>query len=161
MPLKCLLTFLALSASLTFGFAQSTNEPIEFIPRRFLKNEAYKKCGIEMTPVQLIQVFRDDTNMTAHVKPMAWTYAGKTLLQATGTVLILWPLTELLYNDNPNWTLAYIGAACYLVAIPLQNNFSKRARAAIDYYNSGYQKPNRVGLSLQMNARGIGLALQF
>jgi hypothetical protein len=143
------------------SFAQNSNEQIEFIPKRLFKNESYKKCGIEMTPTQLIQVFRDDPNMTKFVKPLVMNYVGETLLQAAGGVLILWPLTEAIYKDDPNWNLAYIGAACYVVAIPFQKGFSKNAKSAIAYYNNGYQETSRVNFNLQMGSNGLGLAMKF
>jgi hypothetical protein len=141
--------------------AQNANEQIELIPKRFFKNEAYKKCGIEMTPTQLIQVFKDDPKMTQFVKPLALNYAGETILKAVGGILIFWPLTESIYRDNPNWNLAYIGAACYLVAIPFQNGFTKRAKSAIDYYNNGYKQASRVSFHLQVDSKGLGVAMKF
>jgi hypothetical protein len=142
-------------------FAQNANEQIELVPKRLFKNEAYRKCGIEMTPIQLIQVFRDDTKMTQFVKPLALNNAGEVILKAAGGILIFWPLTESIYRDNPNWNLAYIGAACYLAAIPLQNGFSKRAKSAIDYYNSGYKQASRVSFNLQIGSNGLGIAMKF
>ena len=142
-------------------FAQNTNEQIELVPKRFFKDEAYRKCGIEMTPTQLMQVFKDDPKMTQFVKPLALNYAGEAILKAVGGVLIFWPLTESIYRDNPNWNLAYMGVACYLVAIPFQNGFSKRAKSAIDYYNSGYKQASRVSFNLQVDSKGLGIAMKF
>jgi hypothetical protein len=144
-----------------FCLAQNAYEQIELIPKRLFKNEAYKRCGIEMMPTQLIQVFKDDPKMTQFVKPLELNYAGEAILKAVGGVLILWPLTESIYRDNPNWNLAYAGAACYLVAIPFQNGFSKRAKSAIDYYNNGYKQASSVSFHFQVDSKGLGLAMKF
>ncbi|MFY8036991.1 MAG: hypothetical protein ACOVMQ_07475 [Cyclobacteriaceae bacterium] len=114
-----------------------------------------------MTPTQLIQVFKDDPKMTQFVKPLALNYAGEALLKAVGGILIFWPLTESIYRDNPNWNIAYMGAACYLLAVPFQKGFSKRAKTAIDYYNNGYKQTARVNFSLQIDSKGLGISMKF
>jgi hypothetical protein len=48
-----------------------------------------------------------------------------------------------------------------LVAIPFQNGFSKRAKSAIDYYNSGYKQASRVSFNLQIDSKGLGIAMKF
>jgi hypothetical protein len=159
--MKKFLLIVLLAFAQQLCFAQNANEQIELIPKQFFKNEAYKKCGIEMTPTQLIQVFKDDPKMTQFVKPLALNYAGETILKAAGGILIFWPLTESIYRDNPNWNLAYIGAACYLVAIPFQNGFSKRAKSAIDYYNNGYKQASNVSFHFQVDSKGLGIAMKF
>jgi hypothetical protein len=156
--MKILLSIALLAFAHQLCFSQNTNEQIELIPRRFFKNEAYKKCGIEMTATQLIQVFKDDPNMTQFLKPLALNYAGESILKAAGGILILWPLTQ---GDNPNWNLAYIGAGCYLVSIPFQRGFSKKAKSAIDYYNNGYKQASRVSYNLKVDSKGLGIAMRF
>lgn len=155
--MKKLIISLSISLTTQLCFAQNANEQIDLFPKRFFKDEAYRKCGIEMTPTQLMQVFKDDPKMTQFVKPLALKYAGEAILKAVGGVLIFWPLTESIYRDNPNWNLAYMGVACYLVATPFQNGFSKRAKSAIDYYNSGYKQASREVLTCKSIQKDLGL----
>ena len=150
--------FLLLS---TLGtFAQSTN--IESVEKGFFKNKVYVKCGIEMTPMQMVKLFQEDPNMKDYYKPLALNNAASTLLYSIGTALILWPVGESLYNNsNPNWNLAYIGAGCVGLSIPFKKAYNKHAQRAVDYYNSGYKKTSAVQFNLMLDNNGLGLAMKF
>ena len=142
--------------------AQAYNEPIESIEKGLLfKKKVYKKCDIELTPTQLITLFKNDPNMNEYYKPVALNYTAALLLNTAATILILWPITESLYDEgDPNWNLAYIGAGCALLAIPFNLAFNKKSEAAVNYYNSGYQSSS-LRLNLQMSGNGLGLVMHF
>jgi len=147
-------------ASTLTTFAQSTN--IEVIEKGLFKNKVYVKCGIEMTPMQLVNLFQNDPNMKDYYKPIALNNAASTVLNAIGSTLIFWPIAESLYDkSDPNWNLAYIGAGCIVLSIPFKNAYNRHARRAVQYYNSGYQKTSDVNISLNLNSNGIGLAMKF
>jgi len=120
------------------------------------------KCGIEMSPAQLVTVFQNDPNMKDYYKPIALNNAASSLLYAIGSALVLWPVAESLYDKaNPDWNLAYIGAGCVVLSIPFKNAYHKHAARAVQYYNSGYKKTSAVHLNLNLDSNGLGLAMKF
>lgn len=139
-----------------------TDDAIEKTKTGLFKTQtAYKKCGITMTNAQFMDLLKDDPNMSEYLKPLALNYMGDVLLSTTATLLILWPVTEIIGgSDNPNWNLAYIGAGCALISIPFKKGFEKNADKAMKFYNNGYQKV-AVDFELNLNCNGLGLAMKF
>lgn len=126
------------------------------------KNKVYTKCDIDLTPNQLISVFKNDPNMKDYYKPIALNFAAYTLLNSAATILILWPVTESLYADtDPNWNLAYIGAACAVLTIPFRMGFDKHAGRAVEYYNSGYKNSSSVDFNFNVGGNGVGIVMNF
>ncbi|WP_422360642.1 hypothetical protein [Reichenbachiella sp.] len=158
---KILLTFFVAGLISATGFAQTDNA-IEKTKTGLFKNKtAYKKCGITMTNAQFFKLVGDDPNMSEFVKPLAINYLGDALLTAATSVLIFWPIGEQIAgNDDPNWTLAYIGAGCALLSIPFKKGFEKNADKAMKFYNNGYKKV-AVDFRLNFNSNGLGLAMKF
>ncbi|WP_456459615.1 hypothetical protein [Reichenbachiella sp.] len=158
---KILLTVSTVILLSSYCLAQTDNA-IEKTKTGLFKNQAaYKKCGITMSNAQFFKLIGDDPNMGEFVKPLAINYMGDALLTAASSVLIFWPLGEVIAgNDDPNWTLAYIGAGCALLSIPFKKGFEKNADKAMKFYNNGYQKV-AVDFRLNLNANGLGLAMKF
>lgn len=142
--------------------AQQLNqiETVE-IGNGILKKKVYRKCGIDLTNDQLLKLVKNDVNLKQYYKPMALNYAGSSLFNLAGGILVAWPITESFYKDNPNWTLAFIGLGCYAVAIPFTRAYQKHTTNAIRYYNSGYKETGAIELNLGMSHNGIGLGLTF
>ncbi|GEM_PF-2034944 len=148
--------------SFSFGFAQSISEPIEIIEKGLFKKKVYKKCDIEMTPAQLVTLFRNDPNMQEYVKPVGLNYLASLTLKSAASILVLWPVVDSFdKNSDPNWNLAYIGAGCAVLSIPFQKWFEKNADQAVDYYNSGYQESSNIQFNLQVGRNGLGLVMNF
>jgi hypothetical protein len=128
----------------------------------FLKHKVYTKCEIELTTSQLISLFSKDPDLKVYYKPMALTYAAGTILKSAGSLLVLWPVTESFYADtDPNWTLAYIGLGCMVLAIPFDLSFNKHAAKAVQYYNSRYHNTGDLQLNFGFTSNGIGLVMKF
>jgi hypothetical protein len=154
---------LALFTSFSYiSVAQQLN-PIETIEtgKGLTKKKVYRKCGIDLTPTQLLTLVRNDANLQQYYKPMALNYAASTLLNSTAGILVLWPVTESFYKSNPNWTLAIIGLGCYAIAIPFTKGYQKHTTKAIQYYNSGYKETAKNELNIGMMQHGFGISLKF
>jgi hypothetical protein len=158
--MKNLIITSALIFVFAFGaFSQSSQIDISE-KGNLIKKKVFTKCDIELTDNQLITLFKNDPNMKDYYKPMALTNAGGALLYSVGMALVLWPVAESLYADsNPNWNLAYIGAGCVILAIPLKRAYTKRATQAVEYYNSGYKRTSSIDLNVGGN--GLGLVMKF
>ncbi|WP_215224051.1 hypothetical protein [Echinicola shivajiensis] len=164
---KPIITLLFLTILGTFCIhAQTVFEPIEILEKGSFKKKVYKRCGIEMTPTQLITLLREDPAMEDYVKPVASNYIAKLLLGTAASVLIAIPVVDSFSSSeesDPNWNLAYIGAGCALLSIPFDRWFKKNADKAVNYYNSGYQSNNKSSpqLEFQLGSNGLGLLLEF
>lgn len=124
----------------------------------------YKKCGVELMPSQLIQVFRDDPQMKAYYKPMARNFGISMLLKTAATVLIAWPIIQdINKQQNPDWYLAYIGGGCAVLAIPFDISMCKHAKKGVAFYNNGYKVPPAaaVHVDLGLLSNGMGVAMNF
>ncbi|WP_372773872.1 hypothetical protein [Mangrovibacterium sp.] len=159
----CLLLFILIASSQAESFAQFANEPIGLTTRGFLiTKEYYVKCGIEMTPEQLVKLFGSDPNMLKYAKPMAVSYSFGRLFSAAASILITYPIIDSLRdNTDPNWNLAYIGGGCLIASIPFKIAFRKKAHKALAYYNSGYREANGLSIKLGSTSNGLGLAMKF
>ncbi|WP_200978972.1 hypothetical protein [Echinicola sp. 20G] len=144
--------------------AQTVSEPIEILEKGIFKKKVYKKCDIEMEPVQLIKLFQNDPAMKDYVKPIAGNYLISKLLSGAALVLVTYPILNSISNDHdPNWNLAYIAAGCAVASIPFQKWFEKNADKAVAYYNAGYQAraDYQPTLDIQIGNNGLGLAFKF
>ncbi|MEP3389185.1 MAG: hypothetical protein ABJO02_13405 [Reichenbachiella sp.] len=158
---KILLTLCLAIFMSSYSLAQTDNAIEKTKIGLFKTKAAYKKCGITMTNAQFFKLIGEDSNMSEFVKPLAINYMGDALLTAASSVLIFWPIGEhIAGNDDPNWTLAYIGAGCALLSIPFKKGFEKNADKAMKFYNNGYRKV-AVDFRLNLNANGLGLAMKF
>jgi len=152
-----LVVFTAIISSI--ACSQIQYEPISTIRKGIFNRKVYTRCDIELEPIQLIKLFSKDPNMHHVVPAMSIYYISSQLLTTAASVLILWPVTEaILDNNNPNWKLAYIGAGCAALAIPFTIIFNKKSAKAVKYYNARYRD---VKLDLQVSPIGIGMVLKF
>jgi hypothetical protein len=146
------------------AYAQAPGEPIDIIEKGIFKKKVYRKCDIELMPTQMITLFKNDPNMSEFVKPMALTYGTSKLLSAVGWALIFWPIAESVIQDegdgDPNWNLAYAGAGCVVLSIPLTIAYNRKAMQAVSYYNAGYKRA-KLDVGLGVSRNGVGLMMKF
>jgi len=128
-----------------------------------IKHYSYYKCDIELTNSQLINIFKNDPRMKEYYKPIVLNYTASALLKSASGILILWPLTDVLNSEEPNWTLAGIGAGCALLAIPFSKSFDRHALKAIDHYNtpSPETSADKVELNVNVGVGGIAMVVNF
>ena len=165
MKRKLLTMLLALSCFYTSDtLAQAPGEPIEMIKKGIFKRKVYKKCDIELIPTQMITLFKNDPNMSEFAKPMALTYGTSKLLSVVGWALIFWPIAESLIHyegeEDPDWNLAYAGAGCVVLSIPLTIAYNRKAMQAVSYYNAGYKRA-KLDVGLGVSRNGVGLMMKF
>ena len=140
--------------------AQSSE--IEIIKKNKFMPPVYKKCDIELSKEQFINLFKNDPNMTSYYNSMNVYYGIDALITASSGILIFWPVYQMIHGNDPNWNLAFIGAGCYALSIPVKTGFHKKAKEAVEYYNSGYiKKEESVHFNIEMNPNGIGLVMKF
>ena len=78
---------------------------------------------------------------------------------AIGGAMIGWNIGESLAGGDPNWALSVAGGAIVLGTIPISNSAMKKARQAIETYNSSYKR--KPELYIGFNREKIGFQLNF
>ncbi len=81
-----------------------------------------------------------------------------------GVFMVGWPLGAAIGGGEPNWAMAGIGAGLIVVAIPISQNFNKKAKHAVETYHGGLQTSSfwdKNELKISMTGNGIGLTLNF
>ncbi len=153
-----LFTILTLLIS-TVGISQT--QPITVEEGGFFQKTKYYKCDIELTDLQLLNLFQANPATSAESNSLMWSYTGYTVFHAAATVLILWPVSQASYTDNPDWEIAYYGLASMAIAIPLKYYFHKKVNRLIPKYNLGQEESNAIDLDLAVGRYGIGLQVNF
>lgn len=152
-----LFAFTVLSS--VIGYSQS--QMITMEEGGFFQKTKYYKCDIELTDLQLVNLFKANPATEAESRSLVWNYSGYTLFHAAANVLILWPVSQASYTDNPDWEVAYYGLACMAIAIPLKYYFHKKVNRLVPMYNQNIEEGNSVDLDLAVGKYGIGLQLNF
>ncbi|MCK9451592.1 MAG: hypothetical protein M0Q90_07875 [Bacteroidales bacterium] len=107
-----------------------------------------------------------ETNEQAYtkLKSAKSVYVTTYIVGIAGGYFIANPLGTAIGGGKPNWALAGIGAALIVVTITLNQSFNKKAKQAVDTYNSGLGKSvfwDKTELKLSMTGNGIGLLLRL
>lgn len=141
--------------------AQISYEPITIVKKGIFGKKYYQRCDVDMDGQQLTLLFAKDPQMEKYSKKIGLNYLAATLLKSIGSVLVLWPVTQEIADEDADWYLALIGAGCIVASIPFSKWFDKRALEAIDYYNNGYKTGFRPQFNLDIKPTGFGLSMHF
>ncbi len=81
-----------------------------------------------------------------------------------GGFMIGWTLGTAIGGGEPNWTVAGVGGGLLLVSIPLFSNANKRAKLAVNTFNSGLGSSSIFkGMNLELAVKdcGMGFLMEF
>lgn len=117
----------------------------------------------KLTNAELMKILSAHPSAHAEMKKARTNQAFSFVFSFTGGALIGWPIGTAAGGGDPNWTLAAVGAGLVAIAIPFEIAFNKRAKNAVNLYNSGLQKSSRrkPAVHLGLSANRAGLVLQF
>lgn len=123
----------------------------------------FTKGGESISMKAVILDMQDDNDAQAMMKSARSTY---TLAQITGGIggfMIGWPLGTAIAGGEPNWTFAGIGTAIAVASIPIYKSSERKAKSAIDGYNSRLTALNERGMNseVQVSLNGTGLKLKL
>lgn len=86
------------------------------------------------------------------------------ILGFTGGFLVGWPVGTLISGNDPNWTIAAIGAGLIVLSIPISHEANIQAKSAVDIYNNGLATSSywdKHELNFTISENGVGLTLNF
>ncbi len=156
---KTILTLIFALATVTFCNAQKIEMEKVFGGYKYTQN------GKEMKMGDLVNTMQSNANALGFIKKARTNNTIASILGGAGGALIGFPIGQSLGGGDANWTLAGIGAGLIVVAIPISSSANKKAKQAVELYNSSlnltsyYQfKPE---FQIIANAKGIGLTMNF
>ncbi|HEY0059795.1 MAG TPA: hypothetical protein VGB56_11735 [Flavisolibacter sp.] len=154
----CLLGILFLGTS--HSSAQSLADTI------YMKNPKkifFYRHGVKLTPQQLTEVTA--TNPEAH-KLMRKARTNATVagvLGFAGGFLIGFPVGTAIGGGKPNWGLAGAGAGLLLTSVPFSLSYARKAKEAVNIYNSGLARTGqrRLDFRLGLGLNGLAMKVNF
>ena len=146
------------------AFAQVSPCNREIVPGKEIFTTVYNYCDVKLDPNQLLDLLSTNPQLANEVNSMRLTYLMEVLTKGVGSVMIAYPLYDLL-ADSPdvNWELGAVGLGLIAVSIPFDIRFKKKAREAIDTWNGeiSYNESNSLNLKLALAPTSVGFRLEF
>lgn len=151
-----------LTVCVASAFSQSTTDSITMT--KVFGGYQFYQGGNRLTLNQLASTMKPDEQAYKEIKSAKSVYITTMIFSYAGGFMVGYPLGTALGGGDPNWALAGIGAGLIVVAISLNHSFNKKAKQAVDTYNSGIGESSfwdKSELKLSMTGNGIGLTLRF
>lgn len=155
-----ILTLLAVSMSFTFGQTVSDSVSMKKVFGGYQFYQGEKRLNMN----QLVNMMKPNNQAYQQIKSAQSTYTLSTIIGGVGGFMVGWPIGTALGGGDPNWTMAGIGAGLIVVSIPISQSFNKKAKQAVETYNSGLQTSSfwdKNELKLSLTGNGLGLTLNF
>lgn len=125
----------------------------------------FTKNGHFMTMGELANTLKTNSEAYELIKPAKSNNTLATILGVGGGALIGWPIGTALGGGDPNWVLAGVGAGLLVIAIPISSSANKKAKEAVELYNSSLEPTSfyqaKPSLKIIANSNGIGFAINF
>lgn len=125
----------------------------------------YTQNGTQMTMKDLVKTMASNQQAFDLIKKAQSNNTIASIIGFAGGGLIGWPIGTSLGGGDANWTLAGIGAGLVAITIPISSNVNKKAKQAVELYNSSLNATSynefKPEIKLLANGNGIGLSMNF
>ena len=156
---KTILTLIFALAIMTFCNAQKIEMEKMFGGYKYTQN------GKRMTMGDLVNTMESNANALEFIKKARTNNTFASILGGAGGALVGFPIGQSLGGGDANWTLAGIGAGLIIVAIPISSSANKKAKQAVEFYNSSLNPSSyyefKPEFKIIANGSGIGLTMNF
>ena len=156
---KTILTLIFALATMTFCNAQK----IEM--EKIFGGYKYTQNGNHMTMRDLVKTMESNKQAFDLIKKAQSNNTLASIIGFAGGGLIGWPIGTAIGGGDANWTLAGIGAGLVAIGIPISLSANKKAKQAVELYNSSLNstsfyefKPEFKAIA---NRNGFGLSINF
>lgn len=92
--------------------------------------------SVQVNLKELTKIFKDNPESLRLIKQSRNNNSIYSVLSFAGGFVVGWSLGPLLNGNNPNWELLGIGVGIIGISIPIAIDGKKKAKKAIDIYNS-------------------------
>ena len=156
---KALLTLTIIIASITISNAQKISTEKTFGGLKFTQN------GKNLTMNELVSTMKSSPNSYKLIKSAKSNNLLAQVIGGVGGGLIGFPIGTAIGGGKPNWTLAGIGAGLVGISIPISSNVKKKAKKAVEIYNSSLNSTTSTNFipnfKVIANSNGVGLSMNF
>lgn len=138
-------------------FAQINPESIE------IRKNGYFQYDEKLSYRDMSELMAYNDSAFEAIKSARANNTAAQIISFTGGFLIGLPLGAAITGDDPNWTLAAVGAGLVVVSIPFAVKSKNKTTEAIEEYNSSDKiiSKRQVEYSFNMQPTGMGLTLRF
>ncbi len=156
---RTILTFIFALATMNFCNAQKIKMEKVFGGYKYSQN------GNQMTMKDLVKTMKPNKQAFDLIKKAQSNNTIASIIGFAGGGLIGWPIGTAIGGGDANWTLAGIGAGLVAIGIPISSNANKKAKQAIELYNSSLDSTSfykfKPEFKVIANGNGIGLSMNF
>ena len=156
---KTSLTLLLALVTLCFCHAQKIEMKKVFGGYQFTQD------GNPMTIKNLVKTMESNQQAFELIKKAQSNTTLASILGFAGGGLIGWPIGTAIGGGDPEWALAGVGAGLIAVAIPISSSANKKAKQAVELYNSSLGTTSyhdfKHEFKVIANGNGFGLAMTF
>ncbi|MFY0607560.1 MAG: hypothetical protein JXR10_12660 [Cyclobacteriaceae bacterium] len=159
---KTIAFILVCISSITLSAGQISDESISM--KKVFGGYQFFQGEKRLTMNQLVEAMKSNSAAYSKITDAKSTYSVTGVLGAAGGFLIGWPLGAAIGGGKPNWSLAAVGGGLALLSIPVSKSFNKKAKDAIETYNSGLTTAafwDKKELNLKGTTNGLSLVLKF
>ena len=156
---KIILTLIFTLATITFCNAQKIDMEKVFGGYKFSQN------GNQLAMKDLVKTMKSNQQAFKLIKKAQ---LNNTLASITGFIgggLIGWTIGTAIVGGDTNWSLAGIGAGIVVIGIPISLNSDKKAKQAVELYNSSLNSSSfyefKPEFKIIASGNGIGLSMNF
>lgn len=155
-----IITLLSVAYSFTNGQVLTDSISIKKVFGGYQFYQGKKRLNMN----QLENTMKPNNEAYQQIKSAQSTNTLATIIGGVGGFMVGWPIGTALGGGKPNWTMASIGAGLIVVSIPINQSFNKKAKQAVEMYNSGLHKSSfgdKNELKLSFSGNKIGLTFNF
>jgi len=124
----------------------------------------FSRNGEKLSQKDVMEILKMNTQTAELAQAAQTNFTVGNILGFAGGFLVGWPLGSAIRGDEPNWTLAAVGAGLIGLSIPFTSAGNKKLKKALDLYNKSFQKSSykfRPQYSISTNGNGIALVISF
>lgn len=146
-------------ATITFCNGQKIEIEEVFAGYKFTQN------GNQMTMKDLVKTMESNKQAFYLIKKAQSNETLASIIGFIGGGLIGWPIGTAIGGGDANWALAGIGVGFIAVAIPISSSANKKAKEAVELYNSSLNSTSfykfKPEFEVIATGNGIGLSMIF
>ena len=156
---KTILTLIFTFATMTFCSAQKIEMEKVFGGYKFTQN------GNQLAMKDLVKTMESNQKAFDLIKKAQSNNTLASIIGFAGGGLIGWPIGTAIGGGDADWTLAGIGAGLVAIGIPISSSANKKAKQAVELYNSTLDSTSfyevKPEFKIIANGNGIGLSMNF
>lgn len=134
---KYLILFGFILINVFCAFGQSAKDTI-MIKKKY--KTYFIQNGKYLTTSKLLEISKLNTIAYKEMKTAKINYNIGFVLGCVGSILLAIPIVDVIFGEEPNWTLTGIGTGLVIVSIPFNRSYIKHTKKAVYIYNTEIKK---------------------